>query len=66
VGRVRGELLLDARRPQREEPLYVSIWFYISTVLTIAVLFIVNNLSLPVTGTKSYGAFAGAQDALTQ
>jgi cytochrome c oxidase cbb3-type subunit I/II len=51
---------------RNEKNLYVSIWFYISTVLTIAVLYIVNNLSLPVTGTKSYGAFAGAQDALTQ
>ena len=51
---------------RNEKNLYVSIWFYISTILTIAVLYIVNNLSLPVTGTKSYGVFAGAQDALTQ
>ncbi len=51
---------------RNEKNLYVSIWFYISTVLTIAVLYIVNNLSLPVTGSKSYGVFAGAQDALTQ
>ncbi|MBL8753240.1 MAG: cytochrome-c oxidase, cbb3-type subunit I [Planctomycetes bacterium] len=51
---------------RNEKNLYVSIWFYISTVLTIAVLYIVNNLSLPVTGLKSYGVFAGAQDALTQ
>ncbi|MBK8098221.1 MAG: cytochrome-c oxidase, cbb3-type subunit I [Planctomycetes bacterium] len=51
---------------RNEKNLYVSIWFYISTVLTIAVLYIVNNLSLPVTATKSYCVFAGAQDALTQ
>ena len=51
---------------RNERNLYVSIWFYISTILTIAVLYIVNNLSLPVTGTKSYGVFSGAQDALTQ
>jgi cytochrome c oxidase cbb3-type subunit I/II len=51
---------------RNEKNLYVSIWFYISTVLTIAVLYVVNNLSLPVTGTKSYGVFSGAQDALTQ
>ncbi|MCU0863974.1 MAG: cytochrome-c oxidase, cbb3-type subunit I [Planctomycetes bacterium] len=51
---------------RNEKNLYVAIWFYISTVLTIAVLYIVNNLSLPITGTKSYGVFAGAQDALTQ
>jgi cytochrome c oxidase cbb3-type subunit I/II len=51
---------------RNEKNLYVSIWFYISTILTIAVLYIVNNLALPVTATKSYGVFAGAQDALTQ
>ena len=51
---------------RNEKNLYVAIWFYISTILTIAVLYIVNNLSLPVTGTKSYGVFSGAQDALTQ
>ncbi len=51
---------------RNEKNLYVSIWFYISTILTIAVLYLVNNLALPVTMTKSYGVFAGAQDALTQ
>ncbi len=51
---------------RNERNLYVAIWFYISTIITIAVLYIVNNLALPVTGTKSYGIFAGAQDALTQ
>tara|TARA_R110002072_G_scaffold25443_6_gene85136 strand:+ start:82123 stop:84489 length:2367 start_codon:yes stop_codon:yes gene_type:complete len=51
---------------RNEKNLYVSIWFYISTILTIAVLYIVNNLALPVTGTKSIGVFSGAQDALTQ
>ncbi|MEM7199004.1 MAG: cytochrome-c oxidase, cbb3-type subunit I [Planctomycetota bacterium] len=51
---------------RNERHLYVALWFYIATILTIAVLYIVNNLALPVTGTKSYGLFAGAQDALTQ
>ncbi|MFT4512489.1 MAG: cytochrome c oxidase cbb3-type subunit I/II [Planctomycetota bacterium] len=51
---------------RNEKNLYVSIWFYISTILAIAVLYIVNNLALPVTGTKSIGVFSGAQDALTQ
>ncbi|GAB4147618.1 MAG: hypothetical protein Fur0037_15820 [Planctomycetota bacterium] len=51
---------------RNERNLYVSIWFYISTILTIAVLYIVNNLSVPVSMTKSYGIFGGAQDALTQ
>jgi len=51
---------------RNERNLYVAIWFYISTILTIAVLYIVNNLALPVSLTKSYGIFSGAQDALTQ
>jgi cytochrome c oxidase cbb3-type subunit I/II len=51
---------------RNEKNLYVSIWFYISTILTVAVLYIVNNLALPVTAGKSYGVFSGAQDALTQ
>jgi cytochrome c oxidase cbb3-type subunit I/II len=51
---------------RNEKHLYVAIWFYISTVITIALLYIVNNLALPVSMTKSYGIFSGAQDALTQ
>jgi cytochrome c oxidase cbb3-type subunit I/II len=51
---------------RREKNLYVAIWFYISTVLTIAVLYIVNNLSIPVSATKSYVIWAGVQDALVQ
>jgi cytochrome c oxidase cbb3-type subunit I/II len=51
----------------RNEPnLYVALWFYIATILTVAMLYVVNNLALPVSATKSYGLFAGAQDALTQ
>lgn len=53
-----------ARR--REQHLYVSIWFYIATVVTIAVLHIVNSLELPVHLLKSYSIYAGVQDALTQ
>ena len=54
-----------ARR--REKHLYVAIWFYIATIVTVAVLYIVNNLALPVmVGLKSYGVFAGVQDALVQ
>ena len=46
--------------------LYVAIWFYMSMVITIAVLHIVNNLQLPVTMTKSYSIFPGMTDALVQ
>lgn len=53
---------------RREPHIYVANWFYLSFILTIAMLHIVNNLSLPVSlvGSKSYAAFAGVQDALTQ
>ena len=46
--------------------LYVAIWFYMSMVITIAVLHIVNNLALPATLTRSYPVFSGLTDALVQ
>lgn len=51
---------------RRERHLYVAIWFYIATFVTIAVLHIVNSIELPVTFWKSYMVFAGVQDALVQ
>jgi len=53
---------------RREPHIYVANWFYLSFIITIAMLHIVNNLSLPASifGSKSYAAFAGVQDALTQ
>ncbi len=51
---------------RRVQHLYVAIWFYIATILTIAVLHIVNSLEIPVTLFKSYSVFAGVQDALVQ
>ncbi len=54
---------------KRSEPhIYVANWFYLSFILTIAMLHIVNNLAMPVSllSSKSYSAFAGVQDALTQ
>jgi cytochrome c oxidase cbb3-type subunit I len=54
---------------RRSEPhIYVANWFYLAFIITVAMLHLVNNLSLPVswTGSKSYSAFAGVQDALTQ
>ena len=53
-----------ARR--REPALYVAIWFYISTVITIALLYIVNHLSIPTSMLHSYPVFSGVQDALVQ
>jgi cytochrome c oxidase cbb3-type subunit I/II len=46
--------------------LYVAIWFYMSMVITIAVLHIINNLSLPATLTRSYPIYSGMTDALVQ
>jgi cytochrome c oxidase cbb3-type subunit I/II len=51
---------------RREKQLYVAVWFYIATILTVAVLYIVNNIAVPLTLTKSYSIFAGVQDALVQ
>jgi len=51
---------------RRERHLYVAIWFYIATFVTIAVLHIVNSFQLPVSMFKSYYLFAGVQDALVQ
>jgi cytochrome c oxidase cbb3-type subunit 1 len=55
-----------ARR--REPHIYVANWFYLSFIITIAMLHVVNNLSIPVSlvGSKSYSLFAGVQDALVQ
>lgn len=52
---------------KRNEPtLYVALWFYIATILTVAMLYIVNHLSLPTSFTHSYPLFGGLQDALVQ
>jgi cytochrome c oxidase cbb3-type subunit I/II len=51
---------------RREKHLYVAIWFYIATIITVAVLHIVNSFEIPVTMLKSYSVFAGVQDALVQ
>lgn len=53
-------------KKRREHHLYVAIWFYISTVVTVAMLHIVNSISLPVSFLKSYSIYAGVQDALVQ
>src|SRR5690606_15230475 len=51
---------------RRERHLYVAIWFYIATWVTVAMLHIVNSFSIPVTFLKSYSWYAGVQDALVQ
>lgn len=51
---------------RRERHLYVAIWFYIATFVTIALLHITNSMEIPVSLTKSYSWYAGVQDALVQ
>lgn len=51
---------------RRERHLYVAIWFYLATFITVAVLHIFNSLALPVGAMKSYSVYAGVQDALVQ
>jgi cytochrome c oxidase cbb3-type subunit I/II len=51
---------------RREKHLYVAIWFYIATAITVALLHIVNSLAIPAGAFKSYSIYAGVQDALVQ
>ncbi len=51
---------------RRERHLYVAIWFYIATFITVAVLHVVNSFQLPISAFKSYYIYAGVQDALVQ
>ncbi|MBS1589326.1 MAG: cytochrome-c oxidase, cbb3-type subunit I [Bacteroidetes bacterium] len=51
---------------RRERHLYVAIWFYIATFVTVAMLHIVNSIEIPFTFLKSYSWYAGVQDALVQ
>ncbi len=46
--------------------LYVAIWFYMSFVITIPVLHVVNNLVIPASLTRSYPVYSGMTDALIQ
>ncbi len=51
---------------RRERHLYVAIWFFIATWITVAMLHIVNSIEIPVSLFKSYSVYAGVQDALVQ
>ena len=61
-----GVNLFGTIAKRREQHIYVAIWFYIATFLTVAMLHVVNSLAIPVSLTKSYPVFAGVQDALVQ
>ena len=51
---------------RRERHMYVAIWFYIATIITVGVLHIVNSIEIPVSWFQSYPVYAGAQDAMVQ
>ncbi len=51
---------------RKEQTIYVAIWFYIATWVTVAMLHIVNSFALPVDFLHSYSWYAGVQDALVQ
>jgi len=51
---------------RRERHLYVALWFYIASIVTVAILHIFNNLSVPAGPLKSYSLYAGVQDAFMQ
>ncbi|HEY4243244.1 MAG TPA: cytochrome-c oxidase, cbb3-type subunit I [Kofleriaceae bacterium] len=53
-------------RNRREKHLYVALWFYIATIVTVAILHIFNNLAIPAGAFKSYSIYAGVQDAFMQ
>lgn len=58
--------LLGTIIKRRERHMYVALWFYIATAVTIAVLHIFNSLAIPASAFKSYPIYAGVQDALVQ
>ncbi len=51
---------------RRVRHIYVAVWFYLSTAVTIAMLYVFNNLELPATLTKSYSLYSGVEDAVVQ
>jgi len=51
---------------RREKHMYVAIWFYIATIITVAVLHVINSIAIPFSFLKSYAVWAGMQDALVQ
>ena len=61
-----GANLIGTILKRRQRHLYVAIWFYLATFVTVAVLHIVNSIELPVDALKSYSFYAGVQDALVQ
>ncbi len=63
---VYGINMIGTIMKRRERHMYVAIWFYLASFVTVAVLHVVNSFEIPVTFLKSYAWYAGVQDALVQ
>ncbi|MCX7649096.1 MAG: cytochrome-c oxidase, cbb3-type subunit I [Flavobacteriales bacterium] len=61
-----GANLIGTMIRRRVQHMYVAIWFYVASFVTVAVLHIVNSISIPAGFLKSYSIYAGVQDALVQ
>ncbi|GJQ64713.1 MAG: bifunctional cbb3-type cytochrome C oxidase subunit I/II [Melioribacteraceae bacterium] len=61
-----GANMIGTILKRREKHMYVALWFYIATFVTVTVLHVVNSLEIPVSLMKSYPIWAGVQDALVQ
>ncbi len=53
-------------RHRRQRHMYVAIWFFIASIVTVTILHVFNNLSVPAGFLKSYSIYAGVQDAFMQ
>ena len=51
---------------RKEKHIYVSNWFFLAFIITVAILHVVNNIAIPISLTKSYTVYAGVQDAMVQ
>jgi cytochrome c oxidase cbb3-type subunit I len=61
-----GVIVMATLVRRREKQMYVSLWFTIACIITVAVVYILNNLAVPVSLTKSYSIYAGVNDANVQ
>lgn len=61
-----GANMIGTLLRRRERHMYVAIWFYLASFITVAVLHVVNSFELPISFMKSYSWYAGVQDALVQ
>jgi len=61
-----GVIFIGTVMKRTQPHIYVANWFYMAFILATAILHVFHNLVIPVSLTKSYPLFAGAQDAMTQ